>query len=104
MAKELLHDLFIERRVPKSVVRHTFGLVRPRTGHFQDLLDRTMENVVRPGTDDVGPWSAKFVVGIITKLGNPDLPNLIICLQQILCICKLIAQNLHSFYLRYTNK
>ena len=70
--------------VPKSVVRHTFGLVRPRTGHFQDLLDRTMENLVRPGTDDVGPWSAKFVVGIITELGNTDLPNLIIWLQQLL--------------------
>ena len=41
-----------------------------------------MENLVRPGTDDVGPWSAKFVVGIITELGNTDLLNLIIWLQQ----------------------
>ena len=74
--KKNLSNILSRGRIPKSVVRHTFGLVRPRTGHFQDLLDRTMENVVRPGTDDVGPWSAMFVLGIITELGNTDLPNL----------------------------
>jgi len=32
-----------------------------------------MENVVRPGTDDVGPWSAKFVLPNLNSIGDATL-------------------------------